>query len=139
MSPLQTTAAVLATAAGVAAVVFDYVSSESATEAPAIAGIAGAVTVGVAVLLFVGAVPRAQQRSRRAGHAAETALVTSAVGFLSVASAWTGLPFVLGTGGAMLGTAARQDTSPRQRGLAGFAIALGVAAVALGVVAVAAL
>ena len=71
-------------------------------------------------------------------NAARTALVTSAVGFLSVASAWTGLPFVLGAGGAMLGTAARRGAAdPRQRGLAGFAVALGLAAVTLGALAVA--
>ena len=67
------------------------------------------------------------------------ALMTSAVGFFSVASAWRGLPFVLGTGGAMLGSAARREAAePRQRGLAGLAVALGVAAVAAaGVVLVA--
>jgi hypothetical protein len=128
-------AAVLATVAGLVAVVIDQVASDHWTgDAPPAAALAGGVTVGFAVLLFAGAVPRAQDGSNAGRRMAETAVVTSAVGFLSVASAWSGLPFVLGAGGAMLGSAARQDTAhPRERGLAGFAIALGVVAVALGV------
>jgi hypothetical protein len=132
MSWPQIMAAVLATVAGVVAVVVERTSDTS----PAVA-LAGGVTVGFAVLLFVGAVPRAQGGVHPGPRAAETALVTSAVGFLSVASAWTGLPFVLGTGGAMLGSAARDNASrPREEGLASLAVALGVVAVGLGVVTV---
>jgi hypothetical protein len=89
------------------------------------------------VLLFVGAVPRAHGGLHAGPRAAETAFVTSLVGFLSVASAWIGLPFVLGTGGAMLGSAARHSASgQRDRSLGGVAVGLGVVAVCLGVLTV---
>ena len=131
MSATEIVIAVVATAGGLAAIAIDYSDGGSLT----VAAIAAAVTVGIAVLLFVGAVPRAGS----ADHIAESALVTSVVGFLSVASAWTGLPFVLGAGGAMLGRTARHEVShPRQRTFAGFAVALGVSAVMLGLLAVAA-
>lgn len=132
MSATETSVAVVATAAGLAAIVIDYTSEDAAAAGPGVAGLAGAVTIGVAVLVFGGAVPRAA----RARKAARAGLVTSAIGFLSVASAWTGLPFVLGTGGAMLGSAARRDAVEQQRGLAAFAIGVGVLAVVLGAVAV---
>jgi hypothetical protein len=129
MSKREVAAAILATAAGLAAIVSDGLSSEPAV----LAGLAAAVTVGFAVLLFGWVLPRAKRRPART---ANMALVTSAIGFFSVASAWRGLPFVLGTGGAMLGTAARRETAePRQRNLAGWAVALGVGAVALAGVA----
>ena len=136
MSRRMTVGAVLATGAGLMAIVLDYVTAGVNDRGLATAGIGAAVTVGVAVLLFVGAVPAATTK----GHAAQTAIVTSTIGFLSIASAWVGLPFVLGTGGAMLGTAARRDgTHPQQHALAAFAVALGAAAVVLGAVALAAL
>jgi hypothetical protein len=132
MSKRELAAAMLATVAGLAAIVSDGLSSEPAV----LAGLAAAVTLGFAVLLFGWVLPRAKGRP---GGTANMALMTSAIGFFSVASAWRGLPFVLGTGGAMLGTAARRATAePRQRSVAGFAVAVGVAAVALaGVVFVA--
>jgi hypothetical protein len=136
MSRTQILAAVLATIAGVVAVVIDQ-TSDSGDPSPA-AALTGGVTVGFAVLLFAGAVPRARGGINASPRAAQTAFVTSAVGFLSVASAWTGLPFVLGTGGAMLGSAARSNASrPRERSVAALAIGLGVVAVCLGVVTVA--
>lgn len=132
MSRAQTFAAVLATIAGLAAIVVDHLSEDG--DALLVAAIAGGVTVGFAVLLFAGILPRATARPRTA----ETAVVTSVIGFLSAASAWSGLPFVLGTGGAMLGGTARRRTSdPRQRGMALFAVAVGISAVALGCVTVA--
>jgi hypothetical protein len=138
MSRTQILAAVLATIAGLVAVVVDQTSGSG--DSPPTGALTGGVTVGFAVLLFAGAVPRAQGRIHSGPRAAETALVTSVVGFLSVASAWSGLPFVLGAGGAMLGSAARDNASqPRELGLAGLAIALGVVAVVLGVVTVAVL
>lgn len=138
MSKRELAAAVLATTAGIAAIVIERLSSDSnGSEPMVLAGLAGAVTVGFAVLLFGWALPRAKTRPART---ANMALVTSAIGFFSVASAWRGLPFVLGTGGAMLGTAARRATAePGQRSLAGFAVGLGVAAVALAGVAFVAL
>jgi len=124
MSKRELAAAMLATAVGLAAIVGDV--SEPVLQA----GLAAAVTVGFAVLLFGWVLPRAKGRSARS---ANMALMTSAIGFFSVASAWRGLPFVLGAGGAMLGTTARRATAePRQRSVAGFAVALGVSAVALG-------
>jgi hypothetical protein len=136
MSAHEIAAAVLATVAGVAAVVVDYFSADPTDGTPAVAALAGAITIGFAVLLFAGAVPRAKADARGGGAAARTALVTSIVGFFSVASAWTGLPFVLGTGGAMLGNAARRDAAQPQRGIAAFAIALGICAIGLGIVTV---
>jgi hypothetical protein len=129
MSKREVAAAILATAAGLAAIVSDGLSSEPAV----LAGLAAAVTVGFAVLLFGWVLPRAKGQPART---ANMALVTSAIGFFSVASAWRELPFVLGTGGAMLGTAARRESAePRQRSVAGWAVALGVGAVALAGVA----
>ena len=140
MAPLETTTGVLATTAGLGAVVADQVSGDATTNGVLLGGLAGAVTVGAAVLIFAGALPAAEAHPDVDGHVTTTALVTSVVGFLSVASAWTGLPFVLGAGGALLGRTARQRAErPRQRGLAGLAVALGVMAVILGAVAVAAL
>ena len=136
MSATEAAVGFLATGAGVAAVAIDQLAADAEQDPPMAAGLAGAVTVGCAVLLFLGAFPRARAHHR----AAQAALLTSAVGFLSVASAWTGLPFVLGAGGAMLGTAARRDAvNPRERGLAGFAVALGLAAVTVGMLAIAVL
>lgn len=140
MSAGERLVALLATAAAVAAILVENLPDSEASGMPLDAGAAGAVTVGVAVLLFVGAVPRAKAQAWHGNRPAETALVTSLVGFLSVASAWTGLPFVLGAGGAMLGTAARRNGSnPRQRGLGGFATLVGISAVVLGCVTVAVL
>jgi hypothetical protein len=136
VSVTESVMAVLATGAGVSAIAFEYVTDRGADRTLVAAGLAGAVTVGMAVLVFVGVVPRA--KARPSARSAEMALITSGVAFLSVASAWTGLPFVLGTGGALLGTTARRDpSSGRERSLATFAVALGAAAVALGFVAVA--
>jgi hypothetical protein len=136
MSRPMIAGAVLATGAGLAAIVLDYVRADVNGRGLVTAGIGAAVTFGVAVLLFAGAVPRAAAN----GHAAQTAIVTSTIGFLSVASAWVGLPFVLGTGGAMIGTAARRDIAhPQQRALAAFAVIVGVGAVVVAVVAVTAL
>jgi hypothetical protein len=138
MSPGQTLVAIAATSAGLLAIVFEYVSAKDG--ALVLTGVAGAVTVGFAVLLFAGVLPRAEARAGAGGRSAETALVTSTVGFLSIASAWTGLPFVLGIGGAMLGSAAhRGAVQPRQRGYAALAVAIGVSAALLGCVAVIAL
>lgn len=129
MSKREVAAAMLATAVGLAAIVIDGLSDEPAV----VAGVAAAVTLGFAVLLFGWVIPRAKGRPART---ANMALMTSAIGFFSVASAWRGLPFVLGTGGAILGTTVRRATAePRQRSLAGFAVALGIAAVALAGVA----
>ncbi len=131
MSVGETVAAVLATAAGIAAIVIDRASDDAGGEAPILAGLAGAVTIGFAVLLFAWVLPRA--KLRKSEGTANAALATSVIGCFSVASAWTGLPFVLGTGGAMLGTVARRETTePRQRGIAAFAVSIGVLAVALG-------
>ena len=135
MSVRHAVAATLATAAGLGAIVAERFSRDGAADdTPLAAGLAGAVTLGFAVLVFAWALPRAESDG---GRASSMALMTSLVGFFSVASAWTGLPFVLGTGGAMLGTAARRGTaSPRQRTLGTFAVGIGVGAVALAIVAV---
>ena len=127
----------LATAAGLTAIVIDRATGDDEAGEQAIAaGLAGAVTVGFAVLLFAWAVPRAKAGTK---STTSIALMTSVVGFFSVASAWTGLPFVLGTGGVMLGATARRGTSEaHQRGIGAFAIALGLGAVALACAAAAA-
>jgi hypothetical protein len=131
VSVRETAVAVLATGAGIAAIIIDRVSDDAAGDTPVLAGLAGAVTIGFAVLLFAWALPRAKRRTDEG--TANAALATSIIGCFSVASAWTGLPFVLGTGGAMLGTVARRETTePRQRGIAGFAVSIGMLAVVLG-------
>ena len=134
MSIRDAATAVLATAAGLAAIIIDRFSTEEEARAePVLTGLAAGVTLGFAVLLFGWALPRAKARRN---HAAGLALMTSVVGFFCVASAWTGLPFVLGAGGAMLGTAARgATTEPRERSVATFAVGLGLSALALACVA----
>ena len=125
---------VVATAAGLAAVVIHYLpASGPPREAPVVVALAGAVTIAFAVLIFAGALPRARRGEVVASGVAEIALVTSGVGFLCVATAWTGLPFVLGAGGTRLGVIARRRVEGGgRRGMATAAIALGAAAVALG-------
>ena len=137
MSLGETLVAILATSAGLAAIVVDRVSAgEGGSDLPLAAGLAGAVTVGFAVLLFAWALPQAKKHTDRG--TANAALVTSIIGFFSVASAWTGLPFVLGAGGAMMGTVARRGTTePWQRGIAAFAVSIGILAVALACLAIA--
>jgi hypothetical protein len=138
MSPAERLLALVATTAALVAVLIDPLSDPDAAASSLDIAATGAVIVGFAVLLFAGAVPRAKAHAWRGRGAAETAAVTSVIGFLSAASAWTGLPFVLGMGGAMLGSAARQNGSgDRERGLASFAIFVGVVAVGLGVITVA--
>ena len=138
MSAAERLLALVATTAALVAVLVDPLSNPDTAPSSLDVAATGAVIVGFAVLLFVGAVPRAKAHAWRGRGAAETAAVTSAIGFLSAASAWTGLPFVLGAGGAMLGSAAReQGFDDRDRSLAGFAILVGVAAVGLGVITVA--
>src|ERR1044072_8143964 len=124
MSRRELGVAVLATAAGLAAVAGDGLGGAGGWGEPGVlAGLAGAITVGFAVLLFGWALPRAKSQPTRT---ANMALMTSAIGFFSVASAWRGLPFVLRTGGAMLGSTARRATvEARQRGRGGCAGALG--------------
>ena len=138
MSAAERLVALVATTTALVAVLIDPLSDPDSAASSLDVAATGAVIVGFAVLLFAGAVPRAKVHAWRGRGAAETAAVTSLVGFLSAASAWTGLPFVLGTGGAMLGSAARQHGSDdRDRGLADFAILVGFAAVGLGVITVA--
>lgn len=137
MSAARVLIAVLATLAGITAILVDYLSADASAREPLSSGLAGGVALGAAILLFAGAVPWAREGAP-VRRASETALVTSVVGFLCVASAWTGLPFILGTGGAMLGAEARRGAADRRdRGVAHFATALGVAAVVLGCVALA--
>jgi hypothetical protein len=138
MSPAERLVALVATTAALVAVLIDPLSNPDTAASSLDVAATGAVIVGFAVLLFAGAVPRAKAHAWRGRGAAETAAVTSVIGFLSAASAWTGLPLVLGAGGAMLGSAAREHGyNDRDRSLAGFAILVGVSAVALGVVTVA--
>ena len=135
MSRGERAVALIATAVALVAVLIDPLSAPEASGSSLNTAATGAVTVGFAVLLFAGAVPRAKVQAWRGRGSAETAAVTSVVGFLSAASAWTGLPFVLGAGGAMLGSVARQHgADARDRSMAGFAIFIGVAAVVLGVI-----
>ena len=140
MAVKEAVTGLLATVAGLVAVIVHYVrASGELREAPLIIALAGSVTIGFAVLVFGGAVPRARRRDGPGGATAETALLSSAIGFLSVATAWTGLPFVLGAGGATLGRiAARRADTAGQRGMATASIALGLAAIVLGCVTVAA-
>lgn len=122
----------VATVAGLVAVVVHYTAPGEADVAPLVVAAAGAVTIGVGVLVFGGALPRVR-RGQGPGGGAQTALLSSTVGFLSVASAWTGLPFVLGAGGAVLGWAARsRETAGPRRGMATAAVLVGLAAIALG-------
>jgi hypothetical protein len=75
----------------------------------------GIIAVG-ALAVFAWVVPRME-------HTAGTGLVLSSLGVLAIAVFWSGLPVVLGAGGALLGWASRERV-------------LGKAAVALGVLAI---
>lgn len=84
------------------------------------------VILVVTVLIFWLVVRRALG-SDRPGTAGT---VLSALGIVSVVVFWSGLPAILGTGGAFLGMEARDATAGRGWALA--AIVLGAAAVVLG-------
>ena len=138
MAVKEAVTGLLATLAGLAAVVVHYVpASGEPREEPIVVAAAGGVTIFFAVLMFGGAVPRARRHNHPVGATARLALLSSGVGFLCVASAWTGLPLVLGAGGAALGWIALGGAdTPGQRGMAVSSLVLGVTAVALGCVTV---
>jgi hypothetical protein len=83
---------------------------------------------GVALWLFGRVIPRAAEAGE---NPARTGMLTSAVGLLSVVVFWTGLPFVLGAGGAVLGAMGRERGT--QRVLATAALVVGVLAVLGGI------
>jgi hypothetical protein len=94
-----------------------------------------AVAALIAVLVFGRVIPRSRAAPPGVNRPARTGFVVSLLGFLTVAVFWTGLPYVLGAGGALLGRIG-EERSPQagQRGLALAAIVLGVLAIVLAVV-----
>jgi amino acid transporter len=93
--------------------------------------VSAVLLVPIGAFLFGRVVPRARER-----QPARTGLVMSILGFLTVAAFWTGLPYLLGAGGAFLGLAG-EVRSPRTeaRGLAIAAMLIGALAIALATVA----
>lgn len=88
--------------------------------------ISAAISLAVAAALFGWYIPRA-------GRPAGGGLVTGLLALASVAVFWSGLPFVLGAAGAVLGWTGRaRDEKP----VATAALLIGVLAFVLGVVAV---
>ena len=90
-----------------------------------------AISVVAAAALFWWAVPRAVAAGPQA--AARRGAVIGGLGVLTVVFFWTGLPFVLGGAGAVLGALARERGA---KGAGALAMALGVVA-ALGALAIA--
>ena len=80
-----------------------------------------AASIVLAAALFGWAIPRID-RPARAG------VIAGALGVLSVAAFWTGLPYVLGPAAIVLGLAARERGE--SKGLASTAVALGALATA---------
>ena len=122
-------AGVLAVAlAAVALAVANFVSTE-----PGENGGAGAYAVTlvlslvVAAAIFGWAIPRTE----RPGH---VGLAVGAIGLLSVAAFWSGLPYVLGPAAIVLGLLGR--SRPGQRTPATIAVVLGVLTTAAAIAAV---
>jgi MFS family permease len=94
-----------------------------------------AVAALIAVLVFGRVIPRARAAPPGVNRPARTGFVVSLLGFLTVAVFWTGLPYVLGAGGALLGRIGEERSRQAgHRGLALAAIVLGVLAIVLAVV-----
>jgi hypothetical protein len=98
--------------------------------------VASVVAALVGALIFGRVVPRAKA-SAQGNRAARAGLAISVLGLLTAAAFRTGLPWVLGTGGALLGWIG-EARSPESghRGLAVAALLVGALAVALATVAI---
>jgi hypothetical protein len=122
----------LAVAAALVAAAFANMIGNEAGESGDVVGffVVGLISAAVAALLFLRVIPAAADTG---GERAErTGLITSVLAFLSVAVFWSGLPFVLGPAGVILGRIAA-ERSERSRGTATAAIVIGVVAVLLAV------
>jgi hypothetical protein len=85
-----------------------------------------AVPLAIAALLFLRLIPR----SRAQGNPPRAGIITSILGFLTVAVFWTNLPYVLGAAGIVLGSASRDQAPATGRS------GLGTAAVVIGALAI---
>lgn len=90
--------------------------------------IAGAIVFGLVVPWAKGSSSkRAEGRPSRAG------LTMSILGFLSIVAFWSGLPIILGAGGAALGQIGREQAATSGRGgLAIAALIIGTVAAVIG-------
>ena len=122
-------AGVLAAAlAAVALAVANFVSTEPGENG---GGAAYAATLAISLLVAAAVFGWAIPRSERP---AQVGLVVGAIGLLSVAAFWSGLPYVLGPAAIVLGLLGR--ARPGQRTPATVAVALGVLTTAAAIAAV---
>ena len=122
-------AGVLAAAlAAVALAVANFVSTEPGENGGATAY---AVTLAVSLLVAAGVFGWAIPRTERPGH---VGLAVGAIGLLSVAAFWSGLPYVLSPAAIVLGLLGR--SRPGQRTPATVAVVLGALTTAAAIAAV---
>ncbi len=78
-------------------------------------------------VVFGAVLPWAMKRSPE-----KTGLIVSIIGFLSLAAFWSGLPIVLGSAGATLGSVGRERAAAKQ-GMAKAALAVGIVVAVLSI------
>lgn len=116
----------LSTAAVIAALLFANVIGNEPGESGGAGPFALSLVLALAIAAFVHG--RVIPRTGDPARAARAGLAMSAVGLVTVAAFWTGLPFVLGPAGAALGAAGRKSTDSGTRRLALAAIVVGALA-----------
>ena len=122
-------AGVLAVAlAAVALAVANFVSTEPGESG---GGAAYAATLAISLLVAAAVFGWAIPRTERPGH---VGLAVGAIGLLSVAAFWSGLPYVLGPAAIVLGLLGR--SRPGQRTPGTVAVALGALTTAAAIAAV---
>ena len=98
--------------------------------------ILGLITIAVAIWMFKVFIPRSQDAAVPADRVSKRGLIASIAGLVTVAVFWTGLPFVLGPGGALLGKISNEKQGGEGSGRATAARIIGVLAFVLAVAAV---
>jgi hypothetical protein len=122
-------AGMLAVALAAAALaVANFVSTEPGENG---GGVAYTVTLGISLIVAAGVFGWAIPRSERPAH---VGLVVGAIGLLSVAAFWSGLPYVLGPAAVVLGLLGRTRQGQRRAG--SVAVVLGALTTAAAIAAV---
>lgn len=137
LSPRESRIAIASVVVALVALAFgNVINNDPGEEGDVVAFVVlGAVTLLVALLIFGRVVPRAKAAPAGDNRPAKVGLVMSVLGFLSVAVFWSGLPWVLGTGGALLGWAGEERSGQEgRRGMAIAALVIGALAVAITLV-----
>jgi quinol-cytochrome oxidoreductase complex cytochrome b subunit len=93
-----------------------------------------ALVVGALTFALVVPWARRTKAAQRTNRPAKAGIVCSILGLVTVLAFWSGLPIILGAGGAVLGRMGQERARQAgQRGLALSALALGIVAVVLDI------